>query len=214
MSDDVSTLLAQVGLETRSLAAGWGSTLNESDRRVMTECFHRAESLAQAALECARDQLDSSYREELTEQIEDEQRHVVLFETWLGPDRATIPTPKIRQRGPAVWFTLLLVNEVCGFCQFNMLAGLVGDREREAAVEAVAADEVQHILRLLRWLEPIREKPAFGEVEKVTGKFRRNLSHRMAQFLPREELAPLRDGMASAVSDLLGRLVYENAPRM
>lgn len=203
MTPQATDVLEMAAARARTLAASWAAALQPDDHAIMAASFYRAESLAHIALEAAREQLEDGYRAELTEQMADEERHVALFAEWLGPDRETITAPKLRQRGPAVWFGLLLVNEVCGFCQFNMLAGLLADPERRDAVDAVAADEIVHILRLLRWIAPLRGQPSYAEIQKVTGRFRRNLGHRMAQFLPSEALAPLRRDMSEIVSALL-----------
>ena len=67
----------------------------------------------------------------------------------------------------------------------------------------VAADEVLHIERLLRWLAPLRGKAAWVTVSDMVRAFVERLPGRMRQFLPRDELAGLRAEMADITAELL-----------
>jgi hypothetical protein len=87
-----------------------------------------------------------------------------------------------------------------------MLHGLVGDPEKEAQVAEVAADEVGHITRLLRWLKPFEASRSRSQIHQIISAFQSKLDQRMFQFLPREELRPLRDRMAALTDKLLSDL--------
>jgi len=191
----------------RQVAAGAAAQLNDEDRRWLTAAFHRAEALAHAALLDAIDQLDAPYVEPLREQLADEERHVAVFADWQDEPPAPIRAPATRQRTEPVWFTTLLINEVAGYCQFEMLAALAEDPARRAQVEAVAADEVVHIERLVGWLEPWRPERSWAMVDRMVATFIGRLDGRMRQFLPRPELAELRGEMAALISDTLRRLL-------
>jgi len=181
----------------------WRGTLSEQDQRFMVAAFHRAESLAKVALCQAIEQVSDRYREELLAQLADEERHVDVFANWHDETGEAVPSPRLKERTEPVWFALLLVNEVAGFCQFHMLHGLLGEGTYADAVAEVAEDEIEHIERLCRWLEPWREAPAFSDIERIVGRFRRDLDGRMKQFLPRDEFRELRDGLSSTIEGLL-----------
>ena len=196
-------ILDRAEAQTQQLASAWSPQLDDNDRRYLVMAFHRAEYLAQCALEAAIDQVSEGFRDELLEQLADEQRHVDVFAQWQSDDVPAIPSPRVRQRSEPVWFALLLINEAAGYCQFHMLMGLLGDGERRDAVAGILADERVHIARLQRWLEAYRGKPAYAQVMEIIASFRKKLPGRMAQFLPREELADLRVEMASRVDALI-----------
>ncbi len=191
-----------------------------SDLGPLAAAFHRAESLAEAAIRAAMAEAPEGHRAELAQQLEDEQRHVAVFADWGAAARADYgPPPQVR-RPPGVWYTLLLVNELAGFCQFEMLAGLLehnGSPEgaaRAAAVRRIADDERLHVARLHGWLQPLfREHADFQrEVQRLAGRFVRGLDARMTQFLPRPELAPLRAGVADAIATLVNTLTAPPRP--
>jgi hypothetical protein len=195
-------LLNSVQSAAETLAHRYRSTLTADDHQQLALAFHRAESLAEYALEEALQQVPNDKSHELIEQIEDERRHINVFAHWLGapPD---IPRPKSKNRPPVVWYSILLANEIAGFCQFHMLAGLLEDTERRDAVNAIAADERVHIARLVRWLQEFKDTPTWGSVVQVTDAFRRRLGMRMQQFLPREELSNVRTEMAEIIDSML-----------
>ena len=198
--------------EATALAEKWRDRLTDDDTLALAKAFHRAESLAHAALEDAIEQVSESYRTELEEQLEDESRHVSVFARWLGPDVDDFRVPRSRQRTEPVWFAMLLVNEVAGFCQFHMLEGLVDDPSRAAEVAAVANDEVGHITRLVKWLLPHYGTKSQAQIDHLTGAFRNRLEGRMHQFLPREQLAELRREMAAIINRLLVDLLPAEQP--
>jgi hypothetical protein len=192
--------------QCRQIARQWAARLCEDDQLTMVRAFHRAETLAHHALSNAIEQLPHEYRDELLEQLDDETRHVNVFANWQDEEPLPIRAPKNKSRAQHVWFTLLLINEITGFCQFHMLYGLVGDPVKAAAVAGIAADETRHIQRLLRWLGPFANTPSKSEVFRIVAAFRAKLTGRMSQFLPREELAGLRTEMALSIDELLGQL--------
>ncbi len=204
-------LLLDAAAHCRNVAREFADRLTPADHAHLTTAFHKAESLAHIAIEQAIDQVGPEYRDELVEQLEDEARHVAVFVRWLGEAPDDLPSPPVRQKPRAVWFASLLVNEVAGFCQFNMLAGLCGDPNREAEVLAVADDEIVHVQRLVRWLAPIKPTPEFKVVEGMVGRFVRRLDSRMYQFLPADHLRPLRDEMAKTTATLLQELTTRDS---
>ena len=188
---------------TRRVAAAWAPGLTGGDRDALVAAFHRAESLAHGALEAALGQVGFRYRADLARQLADEARHVALFDGWRADDTPVV-LPAPRSHDEATWFALLLVNEVAGFCQFTMLAALLPDPEAVAAVKAVATDEVEHVVRLSRWLAELRA----GDILRTTARrFGKRLESRMHQFLPRPELLGLRQAMAAAIAETLAAIV-------
>ena len=185
--------------------------MNDADHRALAEAFYRAESLAHTALNRALEQVAQDYHRELREQIADEERHVAVFARWLGPDREAVVPPRPKTRPDFAWFTTLLLNECAGFCQFHMLAGLVGDAVREAEVLEVARDETVHIRRLVRWLEPAAATRAVAIMESMTRRFSNRLEGRMCQFLPRDELDGLRVSMAQVTAQLIADAVPKDS---
>lgn len=184
---------------------GWRDVLTPEDTRELVASYHRAETLARYALEAALDQAPERYRAELREQIADEDRHIDLFAAWLG-DVDPVPRPKIKTREPFVWFALLLVNEIAGYCQFRMLQAVAPDEHAEAEVSAVMIDEEVHIARLLRWLAPVWGAPRGRIARGLVGRFRRDLEGRMCQFFPRNDLNALRVEVARAIDRPLAAL--------
>jgi len=188
------------------MATHWRKRLTDADRAFLIDAFHRTEFLAQCALEHAIEQVSEQYREELKEQLADEERHVNVFARWRPETAEPVTPPRRRERDEAIWFALLLINEATGYCQFQMLVALLGDPERQAEVRAILVDERIHIARLQRWLGAYVNRPVFSQIETITQSFQRNLPGRMKQFLPRDELAPLRADMATLVSGLIDQL--------
>jgi len=186
-----------------ALGCQWRGTLSEQDQRFMVKAFHRAESLAKVALCQALEQVSEQYQPSLLAQLADEERHVDVFANWRDEAEEEVLSPRLKERTEPVWFALLLVNEVAGFCQFHMLHGLLGEGAYADAVAEVAHDEIEHIERLSRWLEPWREAPAFADIERIVRRFRRDLDGRMKQFLPRDEFEEFRAELATAIEQLL-----------
>ncbi|MFT5430503.1 MAG: hypothetical protein ACI9OJ_001178 [Myxococcota bacterium] len=181
--------------------------LTDEDNEWLVTAFYRAEALAHAALVDAISQLNEPYLTPLTEQLEDEARHVDVFARWHTIPPEPVRPPASKQRNEPIWFTLLLINEVAGFCQFELLAGLVSDEVKHAEVAAVAADEVLHIIRLLDWLEHWRNQGSWMIVERMVNSFISKLEGRMTQFFPRDELGELRSALAGLVGKTLRRLL-------
>jgi len=186
-----------------AIGSSWRGALGEQDQRFMVTAFHRAESLAKVALCQALEQVSDRYRPDLERQLDDEQRHVDVFAAWHDEPPADIRSPRARQRTEPVWFALLLVNEVAGFCQFHMLHGLLGEGRYADAVAQVARDEVEHIERLSRWLQPWQGAPAFADIERIVSRFRGRLDERMQQFLPRDDFREFRAELAATIDALL-----------
>ncbi|MFT7625641.1 MAG: hypothetical protein ACI9WU_004832 [Myxococcota bacterium] len=202
-------LLKETGERCQTLAREWTTRLTETDRDHLSEAFYTAESLAHSAIIQAMAQVPETYRAELQSQLEDEERHIAVFRRWLGDEPEPFGTPPERARPNEVWFASLLVNEIAGFCQFHMLAGLCGDPGRKSEVLAIADDEIIHVQRLLRWLAPSRDTRAWLVVEAMVNRFLRRLDNRMAQFLPAEPLTPLREEMARLTAALLTQLALQ-----
>ena len=203
MTLSLESTLEASARRARETGARWQGQLNDQDQRFLVGAFHRAESLARHALCHALEQVSERYRPQLLRQLQDEDRHVDVFANWHEEPADAIPVPKEKQRTEPVWFALLLVNEVAGFCQFHMLSGLLGEGSKAEAVAAVALDETEHILRLSRWLAPYRDERAFADVERIVTRFRRDLDGRMKQFLPRDELSTFRGELSATINELL-----------
>lgn len=187
----------------KSTGERWRGKLDTQDQLFLVDAFHRAEALARHALCHAIEQVSEDYRPKLRTQLQDEDRHVDVFAHWHEQPAVDVPVPKTKQRTEHVWFALLLVNEVAGFCQFHMLHGLLGEGSKADAVAEVARDEVEHILRLSEWLEPFRDSRSFADVERIVTRFRRDLDGRMRQFLPRDEMHSLRAELSATIEELL-----------
>ena len=181
----------------------YGQLLNDGDRRMLVQAFHRAESLARHALVDALDQVSEQYLAALKAQLADEDRHVDVFATWQQEAPPAVPAPRRKQRKEHVWFALLLANEVAGFCQFEMLSALLVDKTQQQQLQDIIRDETEHITRLARWLRPYRELPSFADVKRIAGRFNGDLEGRMQQFLPRQELAGFRREMGAVIRTLL-----------
>jgi len=199
----LSETLAATAHSAHAIGGRWRGELDEQDQRFLVKAFHRAESLAKVALCQALEQVPEQYRSELRAQLTDEERHVDVFANWHDEAEEAVPSPRLKERSEPVWFALLLVNEVAGFCQFHMLHGLLGEGAYAEAVAEVANDEVEHIERLSRWLVPWREAAAFADVEHIVRRFRRDLDGRMKQFLPRDAFESFRSDLAAAIDQLL-----------
>ncbi len=204
MADTALTAAASAATAT---ATRWAGALTDEDHATLATAFYRAESLAHAALEQALAQVSEPYRAELREQIADEARHVAVFAGWHAEAPEPVPAPKPRPRGEPIWFTTLLLNEIAGFCQFHMLAGLVGDAVKEADVRVVAGEEIAHIERLTRWLEPTRKTKEWATVRAMADRFVARLESRMMQFLPSSQLAELRTEMGRITETLIEELL-------
>ena len=202
MTGELKQLLDRAQADAEAIASRYRQALNADDYHALSLAFYRAESLAEYALEEALRQVPRAKQDELREQIEDEQRHINVFAHWLGSP-PQIARPKSKQRPPVVWYSVLLANEIAGFCQFHMLAGLLEATDKRHAIEAIAADERIHIARLVRWLREYQGTTTWGSVVQVTDAFRRRLELRMQQFLPRDELGSIREEMAGAIDRLL-----------
>lgn len=198
--------LEKTAAECRQIAAQWVGELTSEDQRYMVRAFHRAESLAHHALSDAIEQLPQNFQIELLEQLADETHLINIFANWHNNEPNVIRIPKNKQRGAHMWFALLLINEITGFCQFQMLYGLQKNPQKAEDVADIIADEIRHIQRLVRWLEPFEETPSKTEIQRIIAAFRSKLVQRMTQFLPREELSGLRTQMAAAIDTLLGQL--------
>jgi len=206
-SDALKSLLDAHAARVNDAGRRWAAALTEADLAMLRTAFHRAESLAEAALVAAIGQLDPARREELEEQLADERRHVAVFASWFPEGAPPVGLPALKQRPESVWFAMLACNELAGYCQFEMLAAILDDASKVESVRAVAVDERRHIARLVRWLAPERQRPMQREVDRFAGRFAAQIDVRMRQFLPRDELAPLRDAVGSAVSELIAELV-------
>lgn len=206
-SDALKSRLDAHAASVHGVGRHWAAALTTVDLAHLVAAFHRAESLAEAALVAAIGQLGLDRRTELTEQLEDERRHVAVFASWFDDGAPPVSLPDEKQRPEAVWFAMLACNELAGFCQFEMLAAILHDPTKVEAVRAVAADERRHIARLVRWLAPERRRPAQREVDRFASRFATHIDARMRQFLPREELAPLRSAVGNAVADLIAEFV-------
>ncbi len=205
-------LLDITATECRQIAAQWIDELTPEDQRYMVQAFHRAESLAHHALSDAIEQLPQNFQSELLEQLADETRHVDVFANWHNDEPQVIRIPKTKKRGAHVWFALLLINEITGFCQFQMLYGLQKNPQKAEEVAEIIADEIRHIQRLVRWLKAFEETPSKTEIQRIIAAFRSKLVQRMTQFLPRKELSGLRTQMSAAIDALLSQLCVAFEP--
>ena len=164
--------------------------VSKEDRRRLITAFHKAESLAEFALEDAIEQVRETYREDLVRQRAEEEKHVRVFASYLG-ETNEVPRPKGRKRPESVWFTLLLLNELTGYCQFAFLFPLLRNEEQELLAE-VMGEEEEHVERLLRWMEPVWGERGGPQSVKMVERFREDLPGRMEQFFEGEELDSLR----------------------
>jgi len=192
-------------------AGDWVDAMTAEDRQGMVVAFYEAESLAAMALDQAITQVGPDFRDALVVQRTDESRHVDVFSRWGGAVRP-LSAPRIRKRDDHVWFTLLLVNELTGYCQFMMLHALLESPGERQAVREICADEQEHIARLMGWMDPVMKSRRARACEAIVLRFRRGLEGRMHQFFPREELRPLRDAMSGHVDGLLETLFPGTGP--
>ena len=201
--DSVAAILDSAAAQVRAAVGPFAGQLTPADHRRMAVAFHRAESLALNALRQALGQVGGAYRSELEEQIADEARHVDVFA--LGDATPEVAAPAGKRRDEPVWFALLLVNEIAGFCQFHLLAAL--DEAAAGAALAIAEDERRHIERLARWLTRWRRAPVRETIERIGRTFVKNLPGRMTQFVVNPDLDALNHAMiaiiAGAVSGIL-----------
>jgi len=182
--------------------------MTEEDFQQLVHAFYLAESLARYALYEAVEQVDERYRDELLEQIDDENRHVDLFDRW-GKGFEVPPAPRHRERDDFVWFVILLLNELAGYCQFSMLYALLATPEQKHDIEVTVLDEQRHIERLLRWTTDVWPSRRGILARNIVQAFQNKLPGRMGQFFPREELGGLREEMAEHISWLLDDLLGE-----
>lgn len=187
-------------------ARRWADRLSSAERDVLVLAFYRAESLAEYALEDAVEQLDECYRKDLIRQGVEEEKHVAVFAGFLSGNPPPVLRPKSKVRPRSVWFALLLLNELTGYCQFSMLKPLLETPEARMLLEEVMKEEEEHIERLLRWMEPEWTGRGKHQVEKMVSRFQQALMGRMEQFFEGAELADLRREMGSHVSGLLDDL--------
>lgn len=199
--------LRDVTERTKAIATEWAPLLTSEDRVALLEAFEIAETFALFALECAMEQVGERYRHELLEQIADERRHISTFSKWRGLPLREMNRVR-RTRDDYVWFTLLLINELTGYCQFQMLSILVETESQRYDVQRICEDEEKHIARLVHWLAPAANSTRSVVPKEMVRRFERELPLRMLQFMPRAELAPLRDAMVTQVG-LLMRWVLE-----
>ena len=183
--------------------------MSEEDFQQLVHAFYLAESLARYALYEAVEQVEPQYREELLEQIDDENRHVDLFDRW-GEGFEAPPAPRPRERDGFVWFVILLLNELAGYCQFSMLYALLGTPEQKHDIEVTVLDEQRHIERLLRWMVDVWPSRRGILARRIVEAFRNKLPGRMGQFFPRAELGGLREEMAEHIAWLLEALLEED----
>ena len=187
------------------LASTGKETFGARERRSLIAAFHKAESLAEFALEDATEQVRESYRADLVRQRHEEEKHVRVFASYLD-DVEAVPRPKGRKRPEAVWFTLLLLNELTGYCQFAFLYPLL-DPSEQILLEEVMTEEEEHVERLLRWMLPVWEERGGPQAIRMVERFRDDLPGRMEQFFEGDELRALREGMEGVVSKLLNQLL-------
>jgi len=126
-----------------------------------------------------------------------------VFAAWRDDKDEKVASPRLKERTEPVWFALLLVNEVAGFCQFHMLHGLLGEGPYADSVAEIAHDEIEHIERLSRWLQPWQESRAFDDVNRIVQRFRGDLDGRMKQFLPRDDFRDFRADLSATIDSLL-----------
>jgi hypothetical protein len=200
--------LEEASLRCRQTAKSWAEKMSEDDFQQLVHAFYLAESLARYALYEAVEQVEPGYREELMEQIEDENRHVDLFDRW-GKGFEAPPAPRPRERDGFVWFVILLLNELAGYCQFSMLYALLGTSEQKHDIEVTILDEQRHIERLLRWTEEVWPSRRGILARRIVEAFQNKLPGRMCQFFPRTELEGLRGEMAEHISWLLEDLLED-----
>ena len=186
-------------------AVGWRSELGKEDFRGLVRAFHRAESLAEFALMDAMEQVRPEHVAPLQRQREEEEKHVNVFADFLDGQVETPHRPKSRVRPEAVWYTLLLLNELTGFCQFSFLHALL-PKEKQVILEDVMADEEEHVERLLRWMLPVWEGRGRTQAIRMLDRFSDDLPGRMEQFFEGEHLSELRQEMHGHVGGLLAEL--------
>jgi len=197
--------LAHASVSCHNSASAWRERLVESDFKGLVRAFHRAESLAEFALLDAIEQVRPEHVADLDRQREEEEKHVNVFAAFLQGEVDAPLRPKSRVRPESVWYTLLLLNELTGFCQFSFLHALL-PKSRQAILEDVMDDEEEHVERLLRWMEPVWAGRGRGQAVKMVDRFRHDLPGRMEQFFEGPHLAGLRKEMHGHVDGLIGEL--------
>lgn len=198
--------LAKAAMDCFRTAEAWKEQLSEGDKGSLIRAFHRAESLAEYALVEAIKQVPEDHGKDLARQRVEEERHVDVFAGFLGGEVEIPLRPKSKVRPPSVWYGLLLLNELTGYCQFSMLAALLDPGEREV-LETVMEDEEEHVERLLRWMEPVWGSRESEQATKMVQRFRADLPGRMEQFFEGPHLEGLRQEMGSHVRGLLDALL-------
>ena len=205
MAGDFQIPLAQASLSCHNSATKWRERLVDADFRGLVRAFHRAESLAEFALLDAIEQVRPEHMSDLERQREEEEKHVNVFASFLEGEVETPVRPKPRVRPESVWYTLLLLNELTGFCQFSFLHALL-PVSRQPILEDVMQDEEEHVARLLRWMEPVWAGRGRGQAVKMVDRFRQDLPGRMEQFFEGPHLSGLRAEMHEHVDGLIGEL--------
>ena len=197
--------LANASKACHGSAVRWRSDLSEKDFKGLVRAFHRAESLAEFALMDAIEQVRPEHVVDLQRQRQDEEKHVHVFAHFLDGEVESPHRPKSRVRPEAVWYTLLLLNELTGFCQFSFLHALL-PVDKQEILEDVMVDEEEHVERLLRWMLPVWEGRGREQAIRMLDRFADDLPGRMDQFFEGEQLADLRGEMGSHVGVLLAEL--------
>jgi hypothetical protein len=198
--------LAKAAMDCFRTAEVWKAQLSEGDKGSLIRAFHRAEALAEFALVEAIMQVPEEHGKDLARQRVEEERHVDVFAGFLGGAVDIPPRPKSKVRPPSVWYGLLLLNELTGYCQFSMLAALLEPSER-FVLETVIAEEEEHVERLLRWMEPVWESRECQQATRMVQRFRADLPGRMEQFFEGPHLEGLRQEMGGHVRVLLDGLL-------
>jgi len=198
--------LSQAAMACFRTAEAWKEQLSEGDSASLIRAFHRAEALAEYALVEAIKQVPEEHSKDLARQRVEEERHVDVFAGFLGGAVEIPPRPKSKVRPSSVWYGLLLLNELTGYCQFSMLAALLAPGER-AVLETVMDDEEEHVERLLRWMEPVWGGRERTQAIRMVERFRADLPGRMEQFFEGPHLEGLRQEMGSHVRGLLDDLL-------
>ena len=144
MARDFHVLLARTAMACFRTSEAWKGRLSIADRSNLIRAFHRAEALAEFALLDAIEQVPPQHAEDLRRQRMEEERHVHVFSSFLEHQVEEPLRPKSKKRPPSVWYGLLLLNELTGYCQFSMLAALL-DLQEQRLLATVMADEEEHV---------------------------------------------------------------------
>ncbi len=202
MVGDFHTDLERVAEACRATGRTWSKDLDHEARRILVTAFYRAESLAGYALEDAIVQVPEPFVEDLIRQRREEQEHVDVF-AGLLVEPPEVARPQTRTRPKTVWFTLLLLNEITGYCQFSLLTQLLETDGQRDQLAQVIREEEEHIARLLRWMQPEWSGRGGPQSRVMVQRFMDGLPGRMEQFFEGEGLAGLRDEVRGHVQSLL-----------